>query len=318
VKTKRNKQAQFTENRHPGASRGPGNLNQLNKLDSGFYRNDEDKLPSPCSDFVRHDTRRNPDASGKTPFQWKQKDKELPWRLQRILAHSGLASRRKAEDLIRAGRVAVDGRVVTELGLKLIPSNHRIEVDGKRIASPESKAYYLFYNPHGVVSTIRDPQGRPTIFEYLSEAQIQERVFPVGRLDWDAEGLMLLTNDGELAQTLQHPKFQVPKTYRVKVRGIPTLDSLRRLQAGTWLPSGKKHQAEWEMVKTGIDRSWLLITIREGEKHQVKNMCAAIGHPVMTIKRISLGPLSLGRLAPGEIRPLTSKETQGLKGGLSG
>jgi 23S rRNA pseudouridine2605 synthase len=243
---------------------------------------------------------------------------DIPWRLQRILAHSGLASRRKAEDLIRAGRVAVDGRVVTELGLKLAPTGHCIEVDGKRITSPESKAYYLFYKPQGVVSTLRDPQGRPTIMNYLSQAQIRERVFPVGRLDWDAEGLMLLTNDGELAQTLQHPKYQVPKTYRVKVRGIPALDSLRRLQTGTWLPSGKKHQADWEMVKTGIDRSWLLITIREGEKHQVKNMCAAIGHPVMTLKRIALGPLSLGRLTPGQIRPLTSKEIQALKSEPSG
>ncbi len=212
----------------------------------------------------------------------------------------------------------VDGRVVTQLGLKLAPSDHRIEVDGQLITSPESKAYYLFYKPKGVVSTLRDPQGRPTIKDFLSQAQIRERVFPVGRLDWDAEGLMLLTNDGELAQTLQHPKFQVPKTYRVKVRGIPTLDSLRRLQAGTWLPSGKKHQAEWEMVKTGLDRSWLLITIREGEKHQVKNMCTAIGHPVMTIKRVTLGPLSLGRLAPGAIRPLSSKEIQALKDYLSG
>ena len=238
--------------------------------------------------------------------------------MQRILAHAGLASRRKAEDLIRAGRIMVDGRVVTQLGLKLAPSGHRIEVDGRLIASPESKAYYLFYKPQGVVSTLRDPQGRPTLKDFLSQAQIRERVFPVGRLDWDAEGLMLLTNDGELAQTLQHPKFQVPKTYRVKVRGIPTLDALHRLQAGTWLPSGKKHQAEWEMVKTGLDRSWLLITIREGEKHQVKNMCTAIGHPVMTIKRVSLGPLSLGRLAPGAIRPLTSKEIQALKDYLSG
>jgi 23S rRNA pseudouridine2605 synthase len=241
----------------------------------------------------------------------------LPWRLQRILAHAGLASRRKAEDLIQAGRVRVDGRVVTQLGLKLAPSDHRIEVDGRLIHSPESKAYYLFYKPQGVVSTLMDPQGRPTIKDFLSQAQIRERVFPVGRLDWDAEGLMLLTNNGELAQTLQHPKFQVPKTYRVKVRGIPTLDSLRRLQAGTWLPSGKKHRAEWEMVKTGLDRSWLLITIREGEKHQVKNMCTAIGHPVMTIKRVTLGPLSLGRLTPGTIRPLTSKEIQALNNYVS-
>ncbi len=247
-----------------------------------------------------------------SPLREESAAENLPWRLQRILSHSGLASRRKAEDLIRAGRVVVDGRVVTELGFKVVPSKHRIEVDGQLIASPESKVYYLFYKPKGVVSTLRDPQGRPTILDFLSQAQISQRVFPVGRLDWDAEGLMLLTNDGDLAQTLQHPKFQVPKTYRVKVWGIPSLDSLRRLQAGTWLPSGKKHRADWEMVKTGLDRSWLLITIREGEKHQVKNMCAAIGHPVMTLKRVSLGPLSLGRLAPGEIRPLTPKEIQTL------
>jgi 23S rRNA pseudouridine2605 synthase len=267
---------------------------------------------------IERDSRRTVDVPSGSPPRQEPAAGNLPWRLQRILAYSGLASRRKAEDLIRAGRVMVDGQVVSQLGLKLTPSDHRIEVDGRLITSAESKAYYIFYKPQGVVSTLRDPQGRPTIKDFLSQAQIRERVFPVGRLDWDAEGLMLLTNDGELAQTLQHPKFQVPKTYRVKVRGIPTLDSLRRLQAGTWLPSGKKHQAEWEMVKTGLDRSWLLITIREGEKHQVKNMCAAIGHPVMTIKRVTLGPLSLGRLAPSEIRPLTSKEIQALKDTVSG
>jgi 23S rRNA pseudouridine2605 synthase len=267
---------------------------------------------------IEQEVRRKADIPPRATAGQESGAGNLPWRLQRILAHSGLASRRKAEDLIRTGRVVVDGRVVTELGLKLVPSDHRIEVDGKRIASPESKAYYLFYKPKGVVSTLRDPQGRPTINDYLSQAQIRERVFPVGRLDWDAEGLMLLTNDGGLGQTIQHPKFQVPKTYRVKVKGIPGLDSLRRLQEGTWLPSGKKHQAQWEMVKTGPDRSWLLITIREGEKHQIKNMCAAIGHPVMAIKRITLGPLSLGRLAPGKIRPLSSEEIQALKGQGSG
>jgi 23S rRNA pseudouridine2605 synthase len=267
---------------------------------------------------IEQSSRRTIDVpSGSTPSR-EPTAGNLSWRLQRILAHAGLASRRKAEDLIQAGRVMVDGRVVTQLGLKLAPSDHRIEVDGHLITSAESKAYYLFYKPQGVVSTLSDPQGRPTIKDFLSQAQVRERVFPVGRLDWDAEGLMLLTNNGELAQTLQHPKFQVPKTYRVKVRGIPTLDSLRRLQAGTWLPSGKKHRAEWEMVKTGLDRSWLLITIREGEKHQVKNMCTAIGHPVMTIKRVTLGPLSLGRLTPGAIRPLTSKEIRALKDTLSG
>ncbi len=135
----------------------------------------------------------------------------------------------------------------------------------------------------------------------------------MGRLDWDAEGLMLLTNDGELAQALQHPKFQVPKSYRIKARGIPSEEALRRLQTGIKLTSGKKHSADWEKIKVGADRAWLLITIREGEKHQVKDMLAAIGHPVLTIKRVAMGPLSLGRLAPGELRPLTPKEVQALK-----
>ncbi|MBA4392120.1 MAG: pseudouridine synthase [Desulfobacca sp.] len=234
-------------------------------------------------------------------------------RLQRILAQSGLASRRKAEDLIREGRVTVDGQVVTLLGFKVSADGHRIEVDGRPIPSHEFKVYYLFNKPPGVLSTLRDPQGRPTLKDFLSQARIKERVFPVGRLDWDAEGLVLLTNDGELAQGLQHPKFQVPKTYRVKVQGIPSEESLGRLQTGILLPSGKKSRAEWKKVKSGHDRAWLLITIREGEKHQVKNMLAAIGHPVLTIKRITLGPLSLDRLAPGALRSLTPKEIEALK-----
>jgi 23S rRNA pseudouridine2605 synthase len=259
-----------------------------------------------------------PGPAGKSPTPPKPGAGNPSYRLQRILAQAGVASRRKAEELIREGRVRVDGRIIQQLGEKIVPSEHRIEVDGKPLASPETKVYYLFYKPKGVLSTLQDPQGRPTIKDFLSQAQIRQRVFPVGRLDWDAEGLMLLTNDGGLGQTLQHPKFQVPKTYRVKVKGIPLFDSLRRLQEGTWLPSGKKHRAQWEMVKTGPDRSWLLITIREGENHQVKNMCAAIGHPVMAIKRITLGPLSLGRLAPGKLRPLSSEEIQALKGQGSG
>jgi 23S rRNA pseudouridine2605 synthase len=206
--------------------------------------------------------------------------------------------------------------VFTELGLKIVPSEHRIEVDGKSIASPESKAYYLFNKPPGVLSTLKDPKGRPTIKDFLFQARIKERVFPVGRLDWNAEGLMLLTNDGELAQQLQHPRFQVPKTYRVKIQGIPSETSLRQLEKGIKLPGGKMHRADSETVKTGEDRSWLLITIREGEKHQIKNMLAAIGHPVITIKRIALGPLSIGRLAPGRLRPLTPNEIQILINGF--
>jgi 23S rRNA pseudouridine2605 synthase len=238
------------------------------------------------------------------------KPSDPPLRLQRILAQSGLTSRRKAEDLIREGRVRVDGQVVTLLGVKVSPGNHQIEVDGRPISSHESKVYYLFNKPPGVLSTLRDPQGRPTLQDFLSRARIRERVFPVGRLDWDAEGLVLLTNDGALAQGLQHPKFQVPKTYRVKIQGVPSEESLKHLESGVLLPSGKKPRAEWKKVKTGDDRAWLLITIREGEKHQVKNMLAALGHPVLAIKRIALGPLALGHLAPGDLRPLSQKEIQ--------
>jgi 23S rRNA pseudouridine2605 synthase len=243
----------------------------------------------------------------------KAKPIEPVWRLQKVLAQAGLTSRRQAEEWIRAGRVSVDGRTVTEFGLKINPGVQRIEVDGQLIPLYESPVYYLFYKPKGVLSTLKDPQGRPTLQDFLSQSRIRERVFPVGRLDWDAEGLMLLTNDGELAQALQHPKFQVPKTYRIKVKGIPSDEALRRLKTGIRLPSGKKHSADWEKIKVGEDRAWLLITIREGEKHQVKDMLAAIGHPVLTIKRIAMGPLSLGRMAPGELRPLTPKEVQELK-----
>ena len=241
------------------------------------------------------------------------KPSESGIRLQRLLAQSGLTSRRRGEDLIREGRVKVDGRVVTLLGFKITSDKQRIEVDGRPLPSFENKVYYLFNKPPGVLSTLKDPQGRPTLTDYLGRAQIRERVFPVGRLDWDAEGLVLLTNDGEMAQTLQHPKFQVPKTYRIKVEGLPTDETLDRLVTGVRLPSGKSPRAEWQRIKTGTDRSWLFITIREGEKHQVKNMLAAIGHPVLSIKRVRLGPLELGRLAPGALRPLTLKEIKALK-----
>ena len=234
-------------------------------------------------------------------------------RLQKVLAQAGLASRRQAEEWIRAGRVSVDGRTVTELGLKINPGVQRIEVDGQAIPFYEYQVYYLFYKPKGVLSTLMDPQGRPTLQDFLTQARIRERVFPVGRLDWDAEGLMLLTNDGELAQALQHPKFQVPKSYRIKVRGIPSDEALKRLQTGIKLPSGKKHAADCERIKVGEDRAWLMITIREGEKHQVKDMLAAVGHPVLAIKRVALGPLSIGRLVPGELRLLSPKEIQALK-----
>ena len=243
----------------------------------------------------------------------KPKPKSNEQRLQRVLAQAGLASRRKAEDLIQAGRVSVDGKVVTQLGVKVDPDRQRIKVDGQPLAIRESRVYYLLHKPRLVLSTLHDPQGRPTLKDFLKGARIKERVFPVGRLDWDADGLILLTNDGRLAQILQHPRFQVPKTYRVKVSGLPTKEALKRLEEGVQIPGGGKHRAEVELIKTGENRAWLLVTIREGEKHQVKKMFEAVGHLVLTLKRVSLGPLKLGRLPVGKIRALTQEEIQSLR-----
>ena len=243
----------------------------------------------------------------------KPKPKSNEQRLQRVLAQAGLASRRKAEDFIQAGRVSVDGKVITQLGVKVDPDRQQIKVDGQPIAIRESRVYYLLHKPRLVLSTLHDPQGRPTLKDYLKGARIKERVFPVGRLDWDADGLILLTNDGRLAQILQHPRFQVPKTYRVKVSGLPTREALRRLEEGVQIPGGGKHRAGIELIKTGENRAWLLVTIREGEKHQVKNMFEAVGHLVLTLKRVSLGPLKLGRLPVGKIRALTQEEIQSLR-----
>ena len=243
----------------------------------------------------------------------KPKPKSNEQRLQRVLAQAGLASRRKAEDLIQAGRVSVDGKVVTQLGVKVDPERQRIQVDGQPIAARESRVYYLLHKPRLVLSTLHDPQGRPTLKDYLKGARIKERVFPVGRLDWDADGLILLTNDGRLAQILQHPRFQVPKTYRVKVSGVPTMEALKRLEEGVQIPGGGKHRAGIELIKTGENRAWLLVTIWEGEKHQVKKMLEAVGHLVLTLKRMALGPLKLGRLPVGKIRALTQEEIQSLR-----
>jgi 23S rRNA pseudouridine2605 synthase len=241
----------------------------------------------------------------------KTKPSEL--RIQRILSQAGLTSRRTAEEWIRSGRVTIDGEVITEPGRKASPQIHRIAVDGNPIPRTKSFVYFLFHKPRKVVSTLHDPQGRPCLKDFLAKGGIRERVFPVGRLDWDAEGLILMTNDGDLAQGLQHPRYQVPKTYRVKVSGIPSLEAIERLKSGIKLSEGDVHRADVERLKRGEDRAWFLTTVREGEKHQIKKMWEAVGHPVLTLKRVSLGPLTLGRLAPGQFRPLTQLEINKLR-----
>jgi pseudouridine synthase len=215
------------------------------------------------------------------------------------------------------GRVMVDGRTATEPGLKVDPARAVILIDGRPLGPPEKLVYYMFHKPSGCLTTLDDPQGRPTIRPYLSE--LPARVFPVGRLDMDVEGLPILTNDGPLARRLMHPSSKVPKVYRVKVEGLPDEEDLARLRDGR-LQLGDRPAAPAgaELLKTAREgtagaRAWLSLTLTEGRRRQVKRMCSAIGHPVLKLKRVSYAGLELGALRPAQTRPLTQAEAQILK-----
>lgn len=238
-------------------------------------------------------------------------------RLQKIIAEAGLASRRGAERLIAEGRVTVGGRVADQPGLKVDPSKAVIAVDGRPLPPPQRLQYYMFHKPAGCLTTLSDPRGRPTIRPFLED--LPTRVFPVGRLDMDVEGLLILTNDGELAKKLMHPSFQVPKVYRVKVAGRPDADDLEKLRSGRlMLGSRPAAPAGAELIKEAEDRAWLLLTLTEGRHHQVKRMCSAVGHPVLKLKRVSYAGLELGRLPREMIRHLTAAEILALKKSVAG
>jgi 23S rRNA pseudouridine2605 synthase len=232
-------------------------------------------------------------------------------RLQKLIAGSGLSSRRKAETLIAAGRVTVNGKVVTELGTKVDPERDHVKVDGRHLEGAQPFVYLMLNKPKNVMSTLEDPGGRTTVKDFLHGVSV--RVFPVGRLDFDSEGLMLLTNNGELAQALLHPRYHVPKTYLIKVKGVLTDDEIGQLQQGVQLEDGMTSPAIVKKVKKAEQNSWLEITIREGRKHQVKRMLEAVGHPVIKLMRIRMGPLSLGDLGSGEFRFLTDREANALR-----
>lgn len=233
-------------------------------------------------------------------------------RLQKILAAAGIASRREAEKIITAGRVRVNGKVVTELGSKFDPDRTRIMVDGKPIKA-ESKAYYMFYKPRGVVTTMSDPENRRSIADFVKD--LPERVFPVGRLDYNTEGLLLLTNDGALAQALMHPSHEVNKTYLVKVPGIVPDEKLDLLRMGIKLEDGMTAPAVVNLRSYEHEHNFTLfdITIHEGRNRQVRRMCDAIGLPVRDLKRIKMGPLTLSDLGRGKFRELTDGELAALK-----
>ena len=226
-------------------------------------------------------------------------------RLQKILAQAGLGSRRACEELIAAGRVRVNGARAS-LGDRADPETDAIEVDGAAIGVRQGLVHYLLNKPTGVVTTADDPQGRPTVVDLVPA---DTRVYPVGRLDADTEGLLLLTNDGELAHRLTHPSFGVDKEYLAEVEGTPSRGAVRRLREGVELEDGVTAPAKVSLV----DPHTLRITIHEGRNRQVRRMCAAVGHPVRRLVRTRIGPLAERRLAPGEWRALTQAEVRALE-----
>lgn len=231
-------------------------------------------------------------------------------RLQKVIAHAGIASRRKAEELILAGRVKVNGDLVKELGAK-VSAKDKVEVDNVPIYQ-EEPVYFLFYKPRGVISAVSDDKGRKVVVDYF--AHIPERIYPVGRLDYDTSGLLLLTNDGDFSQRLTHPKHEVDKVYVAKVKGVADQKNLYPLTKGMKIEGKKLAPAHYEIISTDIkaQTSIVALTIHEGRNHQVKNMFQAVGLPVQKLKREKYGELTLAGLRPGEYRHLHKKEVQAL------
>lgn len=232
-------------------------------------------------------------------------------RLSKILAEAGLASRRGSERLITEGRVTVNGQVVTAPGTTADPARDRIHVDGKPLPPPQPKRYLLLHKPRGYVTTRHDPQGRPVVLSLVREERA--RLFPVGRLDFDAEGLLLLTNDGELANRLLHPRFGVPRVYEVEVAGRISPEELGRFRHGVVLEDGVAKPRDARLLRRMRTTTWLRLTFTEGRYREVKRFCAALGHRVVRLRRTQFGPLRLGRLAPGAVRPLSSAEVRHLR-----
>jgi len=232
-------------------------------------------------------------------------------RIQKILAKAGIASRREAERMVVEGRVSVNGKIVETLGFKADPAKDHIKVDGKRLAPFEPKVILLLNKPRGYLSTVKDPKGRPTVMDLLKN--VKWRIYPVGRLDFDAEGLLLLTNDGDLAHLLSHPRFSIPKTYLVKVAGVPEEGKLMRLRRGVVLEDGEARAVSCSLIRQRGKNSWVRVVVTEGRNHLVKRMFSAIGHTVLKLKRIEYGPVPLRDLPFGKFRYLTGEETEKLR-----
>ena len=242
-------------------------------------------------------------------------------RLQKILSTAGIASRRAAEEFITQGRVSVNGTTVSELGSKADPETDDIRVDGRRLKMPARRRYILLYKPKGYITTRSDPERRPTVLDLLTTGGVREYVYPVGRLDYDSEGLLLLTSDGDLAEKLTHPKHGVGREYHVRVRGVPDDKALERLRRGISLDGERTAPASVDLHKVieterGAD-AILSMVIYEGRNRQVRRMCEAVGHPVNKLKRVRIGPITDDHIRPGEFRDLDEREVEALRRAVS-
>jgi 23S rRNA pseudouridine2605 synthase len=231
-------------------------------------------------------------------------------RLNKLLAHAGLGSRRHCEELITAGRVSVDGRTVRDLGTKVDPVQQRVAVDGRPVRL-ERHVYWLVNKPRGYLCTNYDPAGRPRVVDLVPH--VSQRVYTVGRLDEESEGLVLLTNDGDLANRLLHPRFGVEKTYLVQVAGRPTRDDLQKLLKGVWLSEGHVRARRVKRLRQQGESTWLEVVLTEGKNREIRRMLARLGHKVLRLRRVAFGPVPLGRLRSGKSRPVMGRELAELR-----
>ncbi len=231
--------------------------------------------------------------------------------MQKFLARAGIASRRQCEAFIAAGRVQVDGQTVRTLGTRVRPGRDRVQVDGETVR-PEALVTILLHKPAGYITSRSDPQGRPVVTSLVQQGG-QPRLFPVGRLDWDTEGLLLLTNDGALANALTHPRYGVRKVYHAKLKGHPTPESLARLTRGVVCGGEPLKALGVELLHPTRQNAWIAVTLEQGRYRQVRRMCEALGHPVLKLIRVALGPIRLGSLPRGQWRPLSADELRALR-----
>jgi 23S rRNA pseudouridine2605 synthase len=248
----------------------------------------------------------------------RQKTEDGTQRLQKIISTAGVASRRAAEELITQGRVEVNGKTVRTLGTKADLDRDEIKVDGRRIKAQKRKRYILLYKPRGYVTTRSDPQGRPTVMDLLKG--VKEYVYPVGRLDYDSEGLLLLTNDGDLAARLMHPSHEIEKVYEARVRGVPAPDDLERLAKGIVLDGRRTAPAKIRLAErppkvtaSGTEQTFVEIVLHEGRQRQVRRMFESIGHPVARLRRVRIGPITDEQIPIGHWRELDAQELARLR-----